>query len=243
MSDMNEDVVNSIDDTQTADQVARIVRDSYYDLLNARLWPTAAVLTTLDASTDDAFPTHARIPDDVYKVESVRYNVKDQMSDADGLDSYKEMTYLLPDEFLSLILKRNAANSNIQTVLDTLSNDSVKLLIQNDKDPEYWTSFDDEWIVFDSFDSSFDDTIQSQKTMVKVYKEPAWEWRDEFIPDLPTKAFPLLLSESKKAAFIKVKQASDPVEVERARKQRTWMAGEKHRTRPRGFYYPDYGRN
>jgi hypothetical protein len=78
--------------------------------------------------------------------------------------------------------------------------------------------------------------------MASVYEEPSWTQSDTFIPDLPTKAFPLLLSESKKAAFIKIKQTSDPVEVERARKQRTWMAGEKFRSRPKGFYYPDYGR-
>jgi hypothetical protein len=158
------------------------------------------------------------------------------------LDKYSEIEQLDPDDFMNLILQRNPANSNITTVLDNLSNSGVKLFIENDKDPQYWTSFDDEWIIFDSYDSSYDDTIQNQKTMASVYIEPSWTQSDTFVPDLPTKAFPLLLSEAKKAAFVKVKQTADPVEVERARKQRTWMAGEKHRTRNKGINYPDYGR-
>ena len=242
LSDMNEMQVNSIDDAEVSNQVARIVRDTYYDLLNARLWPTNAVLRTLTPSTDNNYPTHVKIPDNVYRVEKVRYNIKDQITDANGLDKYKEIDYLLPDDFLQMILQRDPANSDITTVLDNLSNNGVKLFIENDKDPQYWTSFDDEWIIFDSYDSSYDDTIQAQKIMASVYEEPSWTQSDTFIPDLPTKAFPLLLSESKKAAFIKIKQTSDPVEVERARKQRTWMAGEKFRSRPKGFYYPDYGR-
>jgi hypothetical protein len=57
MSDMNEDLINSIDDTQTGDMVARIVRDTYYDMINSRLWPTHAQLSTLTPSTDDNYPT------------------------------------------------------------------------------------------------------------------------------------------------------------------------------------------
>lgn len=243
MSDMNEDLVNSIDDTQTADQVARIVRDTYYDMLNARLWPTTAKLSTLTPSADNNYPTHVKIPDNVYRLEKIRYNVKDQISNADGLDEYKEIQWLSPDDFMTIVLQRNPANSDITTVLDNLSNTGVKLFIENDKDPQYWTSFDDEWVVFDSYDISFDDTIQSQKIMASVYIEPGWTQADTFIPDLPTKAFPLLLSESKKAAFVKVKQSQDPIEIERSRKQRTWMAGEKHRTRDKGINYPDYGRS
>jgi hypothetical protein len=152
------------------------------------------------------------------------------------------MVYLDPEDFIKLIYQRKPANSNIQTIMDNLSSENVKLFIQNDKDPEYYTSFDDEWLIFDSFDSNHDDTLQAQKTVASIQLEPEWEHNDSFIPDLPTKAFALLLSESKKAAFIKLKQASDPVEVERARKQRTWMAGEKHRTRDKGIRYPNYGR-
>ena len=242
LSDMNEGEVNSLDDTTASNQVATIVRDTYYDIINARLWPTHAKLANLTPSTDDTYPTHMKLPEKAYSVESVRYNTKDQMSNADGLDTYATMIYLDPEQFLDRMNQHNPANSNVQTILDNLSGTGVKLFIQNDKDPEFYTSFDDEWLVFDSFDASYDDTLQGQKTVASLQIEPDWTPSDGFIPDLPTKAFPLLLSESKKAAFIKLKQTSDPVEVERSRKQRTWMAGEKHRTRNKGINYPDYGR-
>jgi len=242
LSDMNEDEVNSLDDTPIANQVALIVRDTYYDMVNARLWPTHTKMKPLVPSTNEDFPTHMKLPERVSRVELIKYNTKDQMSDGDGSDVYKDMIYLAPEDFLRMVHQNNPANSNIKTITDTLTADGVKYFIITDKDPEFWTSFDDEWIIFDSYDSTYDDTLQAQKSLALVQEEPAWTPSDTFIPDMPTKAFPMLLSESKKAAFITLKQVTNPIEVERARRQRTWMGGEKHRTRNKGFRYPDYGR-
>ena len=242
LSSMNEDEVNSLDDTQSANQVAMVLRDTYFAMVNDRLWPTHSTMIPLTGSTDNLHPTHLLIPDEVSHVELLKYNIKDQMSNANGLDNYKELVYLEPAAFLRRAHQHNPANSDVVTVTDTLSAEGVKYFVLNDKDPEFWTSFDDEWIVCDSYDSTNDDTLQSQKTLAMVSKEPTWTPKDDFIPDMPTKAFPLLLAEATKVAFITLKQTSNPAEEERARRQRTWMAGEKHRTRNKGIRYPDYGR-
>jgi hypothetical protein len=242
LSDLNEDEVNSIDDTQTANQVATVVRDTYYHLISERIWPIHQNVAQLQAVSNDSYPTHMKVPDDVATVVSLRYNSKDQMSDATGLEEAKEIVYLSPEEFIQRSYNHNPAASNVSTIIDNLSTDGVRLLIETDKSPEYWTSFDDEHIIFDSYDSTYDDTLQAQKSMALVEKEPSWTPSDTFIPDMPAKAFSYLLEEAKKAAFISIKQTSNPVAEERARRQRTWQAGAKHRTRNKGIRYPDYGR-
>lgn len=242
LSDMDEDEVNSIDDTLVSMQVARILKDTYYSLINERLWPQHENLGTLVAVGNLDYPTHLKLPENTYRIDWLKYNTKDEMSDATGLEQYEDVRYLEPDAFVDRLYQRNASDSNIKVVIDNLSMSDVRLLVQTDKDPEWWTSFDDEYIICDSYDSTYDDTLQEQKTLARMFREPSWTMSDTFTPDLPMKGFSLLLSETKKAAAIKLRQANDPVEVERARRQRTWMAGEKHRTRNKGINYPNYGR-
>jgi hypothetical protein len=244
LSDNDEDEVNSVSDTLTSLQVVNILKDTYFALVSERKWPTHEKLRTLNASTDSLYPTHMKLPDGVMEIDvnTVRYNIKDQMSDATGLDNYADMVFLEPSAFLDFINARNPAESNILTVVDNLTTNRIKLKIATDKDPEFFTTFDDEYLVFDSYDSSYDDTLQEQKSLVSVLEEPAWENKDDFVPDVPSKFFPLYLAEAKKASAIKLRQTNDPVEVERARRQRTWMAGEKHRVRNKGVTYPNYGR-
>ena len=242
LSDMNEDQVNSIDDTYISDRVASIVKQTYFALINDRIWPTHDKMITLEASGDNDYPTHMKLPESTSSITWIKYNTKDQTSDATGLDTYGDVIYLEPAQFADTIMSRNPAASNVQTVVDNLTTSSIKLLVLNNATPSYWTSFDDEYIIFDSYDATYDTTLQAHKTMVSAHVEPSWTHSDSFTPDLPVKGFPLLLSEAKKSAFAKIKQIAEPIENERARRQRTWMAGEKRRTRSKAITYPDYGR-
>jgi hypothetical protein len=126
---------------------------------------------------------------------------------------------LAPESFLKYTDERNSNDSNVQTVIDT-----VPLYILNDRAPLYWTSFDDEYIIMDSFDSDVDSTLQASKMQVWGSREPAFTISDSFIPDLPARAFPYLLSEAKSVSFNALKQAGNPKEEQRSRRQRVWLA-------------------
>lgn len=243
LSDMNEDLVNSIDDTQISYSTAIILKDTFAALVSERVWPTHQSLVPLEAVSDNTYPTYMRIPDNVNKIHWFKYNVKDQMSDATGLDNYQDMVYLDPETFIGRSHSLNPASSNVITVEDNLTTSQVRLLFTNDAAPSYWTSFDDEYIIVDSYNATYDDTLQAQKSLIYADLDPSFSLSDTFTPDIPSQGFPLLLSEAKKSAFIKIKQVADQSEAERARRQRTWLAGEKHRTRNKGVTYPDYGRN
>ena len=68
LSSMDSDTVNSFDDTIESEQVAYIVRDTYYDLINNIEIPEHRKLVTLTALGVTATPTHLKIPDGVKRL-------------------------------------------------------------------------------------------------------------------------------------------------------------------------------
>ena len=241
LDSMGSDEVNSIDDTEEAHSVASIIRDVYYEILGSRLWPTHAQISKLVAMGNTNYPTHMKLPDNTIGIDWIQYNYKEEMSDATGLEEFTDIDYLTPAEFLQRLDMRNPSDSYIQVVIDNLSNNGLRLNIQNDKMPQFWTSFDDEYIIFDSFDSTYDDTLQNQKTRAALQLEPTFDMSDTFVPDLPAKAFPYLLEEAKSTAFIEIRNVANEKAESKSRRQRTWLARQKHITAG-GLKVQTYGR-
>ena len=156
LSSMDSDTVNSFDDTIESEQVAYIVRDTYYDLINNIEIPEHRKLITLTALGAVATPSHMKIPAGIKRIEEVRYNkIKSGDSDKD----YSIIPYIEPEEFLKRTLSRSSSDSTIVSV----TVDGGEVLIQNNKASDYYTSFDDEYLIFDSYDSGIDSTLQSSK--------------------------------------------------------------------------------
>jgi hypothetical protein len=228
--------VNSIDDSGDAMKIARIVRSTYRYLCAIRKFPEHNRIGTLHASADDNRPTHMVIPEDCVEINTIRYDIK---TSSETRQRPTRIDYLSPEAFLDLIYQRDDTNSNVQVVLDY--DESRKLFIENDKRPQYWTSLDDDHVVFDSFDSAVDDTIQQVKTTVNMLVEPAFTLSDTFVPDLHAKSFPLFLNEAAKAASIKIAQAVDEDAERSGRRLLVTGSWTKNKVNG-GIKYPNYGR-
>jgi hypothetical protein len=176
--------------------------------------------------------------DDVKKIDFVRYNVA-KASDGERR-KFIDIRWLEVDDFLRRLNALDNTKGNIVTVIDPASN--IPLAIRNDLAPTYYTSFDDTNIVFDSFDSAVDSTLQKSKTQVYGYVYPEWQMRDDFIPDLPNTAFTLLLEESKSRAFIELKQIANQKAEQEAQRQNSWLSRRDRRIKG-GIRFPDYGRH
>jgi hypothetical protein len=205
LSALDSDSVNSIDDTVEAVQVADLIKEAYFELMSQRDWPFLRALYTLEGLADLSNPTKMRLPEDVNKVTWIKYNKK-------------EIEYIAPQEFKELI-----DNRTVQTgVVD--SNGYVI-----NRDPIYWTSYDDSYIFFDGYDASTDTTLQASKTAVYGVKSLAWTHEDSFVPALPDKFFPTLLAEAKAQAFVNLKQQSNVREERKAQRGRVIMQNESWR--------------
>jgi len=236
LSDMDSDNVNSINDTVEALQVAEIVKTSYNEIINSRKWPHLKMMTQLEASGDNTKPVWMQIPTNVSYIDWVKY---DKIKTGNTATIYQDVTCLSPKDFLDIVMQRNEDATNITEYTDY---NGTPVLVITDSAPTYYTSFDDEYIVFDSYDSAVDTTLQKSKTQVEAYKEAVWSSVDTFTPDLPAKAFPYLLAEAKSAAFTSLKQAPNPKEEQKARRQRTFLARQKWQQNG-GIKKPDYGRH
>ena len=235
LSDMDSDEVSSINDTLEALQVAQILKTTYYDMINSRDYEHLKQLFQTESGTT-SLPTHMLIPTNVQYVKWIKYNKRDTNSSS---DSFLEITYLEPEQFLDQIDTRDSTDSTVDTITDTTG---VTLLIKNDSHPTYYTSFDDEYAVFDSYNSSLETNLQQSMTQCYGSIEPTFSLIDAFVPDFPTKVFPGYLAEAKSTCFNSLKQSANAKEEQKSRRQRRKMSRDMRRNEGGGIVYPDYGR-
>ena len=236
LNDLDSDEVNSLDDTVEATQIAQILKTTYQALAANRNWAHQKSLIQLAASGNTAIPTHMTLDSQVKELSFIKYN---KIKSGETRKRYEDIHYLYPDEFLEKLNVRDNDKSNVLVVTDTVS--SVDLLIETDKHPTYWTSFDDETIVFDSYDSAIESTLQASKVQAFGVLNLRWTATDLFIPDMPEEAFPGFLAEAKSTAFLVLKQMTNEKAEQSATRQRRWLS-RKNWSAKGGIKYQNYGR-
>lgn len=207
---MNYNPVNSISDLPESLQIAEEARVVYYDLMDRDDWAHLNKLIPLESVSDVTRPNFLKIPTNVARIYNLKYETT---KDDDDYRSFEVITYCPPKEFLDRVHARRTDDTDVITVLN---HDSVPMFILDDEAPTYWTSFDDEYIIFDSYDSAVDTTMQSSKSLVEAKVIPEWTSSDTFIPDMPEQMFSVFLAEVRAASFTYWKQGQSPKDEQRA---------------------------
>lgn len=234
-NDIDGEPVNSIDDTFESQQIAQIVKSSYYAMLSNRNWPHLKQLIALTNSADTALPTHMTLEREVTELLFINYNVA---SFGETRRKYKSIKWTEPEDFLRMSSGRNNDEANVDVIIDPTG---VELLIYNDRAPTRYTSFDDSTVVFDSYDGLVDNVLQGSKMQAQGYVIPTWLPEDDFVPDLPDEAFIALQEEAKSRAAMKLRQVQDVKAEQEAKRQQTWLSRKAWRVQG-GIRYPNYGR-
>lgn len=235
LSSLSSDEVNSIDDTVEAVQVTDIIEDVFYNMVENSTIPELEELIRLESLGDSNRPNYLRIPEDVNSIRTIYYNVSD--SSPVGVD-YKLLKYRAPSEFLR---RQSGLTDETANTIVVTHFDNTKFVIHNNKMPSYWTTFDDDYLVFDAYDSSIDSTLQASKTMTTAVRSPEFLRDDDFVPPIDDNLFPMLLNEAKSWAFLELKQTGHAKAEQQSRKQRVKF--QKHRQRTaQPNNRPDYGR-
>ena len=237
LSDMDSDDVNSINDSVEALQVAQIVKTTYYNIIDGKDYAFLYEMFRLQASVTAARPTHMALPDDIIDLKYIKYNNK---KTGTAKDLYQTIEYKLPEEFMSIVDTRDStATATVQVVTDTTG---ISINILKNKCPQYFTSFDDENLVFDSFLSTVDTTLQNTKTQCHGKRSVAFTMNDTFTPDLPVQMFTYLLNEAKSACFLTLKQMANQKAEQISVTQRRRMSQDAWKI-AKGISYPNYGRH
>lgn len=234
LNDLDSDAVNSILDTAESEQVANIVRTTYEAMIANRDWPHLRKLFQMDHVGDLTKPNYLRAPEGLKQLTFFKYECQRN----DGRLVQREIQFMYPDDFLRFISGRNEDEDWVDVVTDF---GGSKLLIVNNQPPTYWTTFDDKYIVVDSYDKNADDVLQKSKTQCLGYIYPTWTHADTFIPDLPTEAFPALFNEALSAASLRLKQLPDQKAEQASQRQQRWLARKAWKLEG-GVRYDNYGR-
>jgi hypothetical protein len=234
MNDMDSDEVNSISDTVEATQIANICRSVYYDVITTVDLPEHTELMSVSGLSNSSRPNYMDA-NSVTEIKEFRYNV----SDTAGELEYKLIDYVPPDDFIQRIVTRDTSQTEVIIVTDPTN--GISLPIINNKMPDYYTSFDDRYLCFDSYDSSIDSTLQSSKTMVLGIKLPSFTMTDASVPDMDDTIFPYYLAEVKSRALSLLKGGPDPKVEQFARKHRYFQRNNRYKTGEQRILN-DYGR-
>lgn len=237
LSDMSGDYVGSINDTDEALQVAQIVKSTYLAMMSNRNWPHTARILQLTPFTDNTKPTHMQIGDDFKELISVYYDCSRLQ---DLRVDFRQIKYLDPDAFLRYTNRRNSIDPNTMMITDP---SGIRFMAVSNKAPEYYTSFDDKTLVFDSYDHGVDSTLQAHKVQARAYIIPSFEMRDDFVPDLPIEAFSALIEEAKSKAMFKLNEVQDVKSEQEASRQQRWLSRKAWSVHSEDIYPYDYGRS
>lgn len=214
LNDLDGEPINSIFDTEEATQYASVVRDTYFNIVAARQTPEHDQLIKLTALSDSTRPNFFLYPTNLKEIRLFEY---------DG----REVYWKDPIKFLEGL--PNAGDDNVITVADPTS--AINLTCRTDKAPRYYTSFDNQYIVCDSYDSVVDTTLQESKTRCWGTKYPTFTMADTFIPDLSETLFPYLLAESKSVCFSVFKSGIDPKIDQAARRLKSYVQNDRYKTK------------
>lgn len=215
LSSLDSDNVNSISDTEESLQVVSIIKDVYFDFIQRIGFPEHKSLFELEPSGDPDKPTLMYRPSNVKNLDFVKYDKRESLSD-DIL--FQEICNLDLKDFFDLMYGLKSTEDNVITFTHTIEGSSITILGKNDVHPKYWSSFDDETLIFDSYFSSLDTTLQKTKSLCWGTLEPDFDLIDTFTPDLDSQQFPTFIQEVKEQAFLELKQMPNSLASRKARK-------------------------
>lgn len=223
LSSLDGDEITAITDTVEAQQIALIVKNTYFDIISSLDLPEHKDLFELTETTIST-PVVMSIPTSVTNIEWVKYN---NYTTANPINQFLDVSYL---DLKSFIEMQQSIDTTITATTGSISvttngSDTLTLPYWKDRHPKWYTTTDENKLLFDAYDASVDTFLRKDKTQAFGSLIPTWTASDSFTPDLDARQFTLLLNEAKAQAFLEMKQQQNPKAEKRAR--RGWIQAQR----------------
>ena len=220
LSELESDEVNAITDTTEAQQVAKIIRATYFSMFSRANLPEHHKIFNLTASGSASQPVLMTRPSNVGAIDWIKYNTSD---DAALDPTYREIDIVSIEDFVKEMHDLNLT----ETTVDSMTVNSQTFYYRNDVAPTKCAIFQEDNIIFDSFDLAEETTLQASKTFCQGLIMPTFTMSDSFVPDIDENQFPLLLNEATARAFVSLKQMPNQKAEQEARRQ--WVSLQKNK--------------
>jgi len=229
--------IDTLQDTDEAQRAARILRRVFYRLFTTNTDNQhEGQLRTLEPSgVSPLYPTSILLPEDIQRVQGSRVEYMIDPVKA----QYKLLTYLHPEEFIDYVRGRTALTPGAQVVVVP---GGVSITVLTNKQPDYWTSFDDRTLVFDSWNTEDSATIVSARCRMFVQNNTPFFVGDEFLIPLPDHLLPVLLDNFIDEAALLMRNEALPRTAQHARAGRIKLQQDHRRTGSMGSKKHKYGR-
>ena len=157
---------------------------------------------------------------------------------------YKRVRVISPHDFIIRTSTFNTQESDVLTYNFIDQGNSFVMAYKNSVSPRHCCFISNQYILFDSFDSTQDSTLQGKKTLCWGWFIPPFVLEDNFIPLLSDYQFPLLLAEAKSLAFFELKQMVHSKAEQEAKRQWSNLQKNKSVTNKPSYFHqlPDFGR-
>lgn len=238
LSAMDSDEVSSIYDTVEALQVATIVVETLEAEFSNIDLPSFDRIVKLTSVSDPSRPNYLRYGEGVEQIRWLRYR------DNRNRGLYKEVHYLTPSEFFGR-MTLNTGNGYNRVQID---DNDFTYWINTNSAPTFYTSVDNDYLIFDSYDSEFEDTLHEANTFAlgQIGLDGGDSLSDDYVPPIPNNYFPLLLAEAKATCFLTLKQMPNAKSEQIARRQRSRVQNNRYKSMKADYPYArskyDYSR-
>lgn len=216
MESMEADEISDINETAESVSVANIVKECYFDIVGEMNMAEQEGLFKLDSSGDNTKPVLMYVPSTVSRIEYLKYNKDDSVA----TPNYQDLRYVSNKEFLYYQNNFDPADTAIDQMTIELNGVDFVFQYRNDSYPTYYTIFDEQSVVFDSFDSSVEVTLTQVRSLGYGSLVPSFSMTNTWIADLDARQFQLLLQDAKATAFVELKQIQNVTAEKKARKNR-----------------------
>ena len=248
LASMDSDEVTSITDTTESAQVGLLVEGAFYDIVSEAGIPPTGTFFSLTESGSATKPTLMTVPSEVIQFDWVKY---DKQESGDTYADWTDIKYMPTDEFMEHINGFRTESANVGTFDQTITTGegtyTVPFMYRSDKHPDYYTSFDDSTLIFDSYDVALDTSyLLKAKTQCWGSVVPIFTQADDFVPNLNPNQQSLLMNMSKARAFEELKHMQNQNATMHARRNQIRLRTTKRKVpweQPTPLsQLPNYGR-
>lgn len=221
---MDSDEINSITDTVESQQVVEIIKTVYDDIISRGDLQSNKTLFNLVASGDPTQPVLMTKPEGLDRIEWIKYN-RILNDEVDPL--WEEMVFMPPGDFIEYTHNFNPSQTDVDTFDYVADGNVITFAFKNNTSPQYYTTIDDNTLIFDGYDSDVSTTLEASKTLAFGPRHTSFTESDDFEPVLQPQQFALLLNEAKSLAWAELKQTAHAKAEQSAR--RNWAHLQKTR--------------
>jgi len=198
-------------DSVEVEEITKLVLEVLEDIIYRNDWEFLRDRPMqLTAGTNEIELT---IPTNVKKIQTVRYRFVDA-----GIQSgFRTLQYMHPDEFIQRLQNNRPTEPDTATVIIN----GMELYPRTNRQPRYWTSFNEQTIVFDSYDAAENPSgveATDSTILATIYLDFTGSDIETWVAPIPEQLFTLWKQESVAEAFVQLRQSENPRAERRSRR-------------------------